>query len=709
MVFQIRSRIVASGFVNILAVASTITLTVVSSQAQDNRQPPQPMPALTPNGGTGGTNANALDTRAPANVVGRPVVKPVQLLKRAPVAVKSKAAVRTCGQSKASKEVQKMVADGNLAGAIDRWSTEIEGKPNHAEAWIGRAKLRRQIGDNNGAQDDLDRALELSPNNVEALIARASVRRRLTDLRGAGKDIDRAVELAPRSFQALSERSSLRFALNDIQGAMADYNYAMSLNKGGGRQPAQASPAVAQNSSKTATAGNQNSVQANGQSGPSTAHNPQSNNLSSNGKNNASGSNGSNNNSNNTQVSKIPPSKKPLLSAPELARLNNTAVQEINDKHFGAAIKSFERLIEVSPDYAHAKQNLVIAHNNYGLELAVRTPAEAIKHFRAALYLDPTQSAIRKNLASMISEMGKNPESADDRAELADGCLAINDHEGAYVELNEAIRLKNSPQLRMRMMAVLAGITSTDSQSSATSKNAPQVTGEAAAPPAVAAATAIIAPDLIQTEKIESEPDASHMIAAEVVEPNQTAPQTGPRTGQPPAALTGQSTAQSTAQATGQTISTDPLEHYESPSATPAHDLVIDKLTLETSPEMVLQVARQLASENHELDAEGLLMRLCDNLRKKSLKGDRAAEAALENTLETLSHLYVKASRWPNAETSLRELVAIREKTKGQEDPVLGRTLAEYSAILKTLGRHEEAQKQELKANFILNRALSAQ
>ena len=104
-----------------------------------------------------------------------------------------------------------------------------------------------------------------------------------------------------------------------------------------------------------------------------------------------------------------------------------------------------------------------------------------------------------------------------------------------------------------------------------------------------------------------------------------------------------------------------------------------------------------------DVDPAELLNRLGDILRRRILKGDRAAEQTLENTLETLSELYIKSNRLQNAEPTLRELIAIREKTKGPDDHILGKTLAEYSNVLKSLGRSEEASKHEQKANIILN------
>jgi tetratricopeptide (TPR) repeat protein len=148
----------------------------------------------------------------------------------------------------------------------------------------------------------------------------------------------------------------------------------------------------------------------------------------------------------------------------ELAHLNNTAVHEINLKHFASAIKTFERLLEISPNYAHAKDNLVIAHNNYGLELAMRHPEEALKQFRAALYLDPSQAAIRKNVSAIMRENGQDPTSIEDRMTIADQCLAKGEAEGAFIELSEALRIKNTSQLREKLQAALAAINNTDSR-----------------------------------------------------------------------------------------------------------------------------------------------------------------------------------------------------------------------------------------------------
>ncbi|MFA6209116.1 MAG: hypothetical protein WCT03_14530 [Candidatus Obscuribacterales bacterium] len=609
--------------------------------------------------------------------------------------------------SKAAKEAERKIQDRDLASAVNIWSTEIEARPDNAESWVGRAGVKRMIGDYQGAHDDLEHALELNPSSVPALISRAAVRRRLADLRGAARDIDKAVELAPRNYQAFAERSSLRFALNDMQGAMADYNYALTLNPEMNKQVAKYSysansqpqlvirdardvtkrevksadnRAVDNRTSDTKNSDTKNSDTKTSETRTGDARNSEAR---------ISDSRNTDTKSNDTRTgdTKNNDNGEPHYTNSELAHLNNTAVHEINVKHFASAIKAFERLLQISPNYAHAKDNLVIAHNNYGLELAMRKPSEALKQFRAALYLDPCQAAIRKNLSAIMRENGQDPESSEDRLAMADQCLSQGDAEGAFVELSEALRIKNTPQLREKLQIALAAINSSDVKNNQ-SFSRTDVKAETTVDPSNKNVDSSMPPPTI-LGALQSAIPESHSTMTTIAD----LPQATLRTREP-VALRPVRDLERTAVA--------PVQ-LESPSAAPGFDAAFVKSTLDNTPETVLQVARQLASENRELDAEALLNRLGDILRKKSLKGDKSAEAMLENTLEALSELYFKSNRLQNAEPTLRELVAIREKTKSPDDHILGKTLAEYSLVLKSLGRTDEAAKHEQKANLILN------
>ncbi len=642
----------------------------------------------------------------PAEVFKRPLSKPVikAAAARPTHAIHAQPLVPNY-VTKAAKLADKKVQERDLASAVNIWSTEIEARPENVESWVARASIKRMIGDYRGAQDDLDHALDMNANNVPALISRAAVRRRLADLRGAAKDIDRAVELAPRNYQAFAERSSLRFALNDMQGAMADYNYAITLNPEMNKQAAKYSYSA--NSQPQLTIRDAKQIRTSDTKGGEAKSDTTT-------AESKSSSESKFSQSNHAEAKSSESGEPTQYSSTELAHLNNTAVHEINIKHFADAIKAFERLLEISPNYAHARDNLVIAHNNYGLELAMRKPEEALKQFRAALYLDPSQAAIRKNLSAIMRESGQDPGSADDRLAAADQCLIHGEAEGAFVEVSEALRIRNTPQLREKLQTVLAATSSSDSKKASQSLNLtarPSERLEAKVKPDAEAKT-----DLKADLKAEVREDLSQKSDPDLPPPTILGA-LQPVIPESRSAMTTIADLPNATLRTREPVALRPIRdrrdeptvqpHLESPSASPGFDVAFVKSTLDNPPETVLQVARQLASEGRELDAEALLNRLGDTLRKKSIRGDKAAEQMLENTLEALSELYFKSNRLANAEPTLRELVAIREKTKSPDDHLLGKALAEYSMVLKTLGRTEEASKNELKANYILNQLSS--
>ena len=355
-------------------------------------------------------------------------------------------------ESALSKAVQAKIKDNDLAGAISILKDELAAHPQNAEALLLKAGVNRQIGDFSGAREDLDRLLVLQPRNVDALIQRAAVLRRLNDTVNARLDIDKAIELSPKSYQAYTERGALLMSMGDLNAAFADYNYALGLNPDLGKRAVKyAQPNLSPNTNMAFVQPDRQSIAVK-----------------------AGGAE--------IELGKVPAQKKNVVTvaapnhpvvfqsrkAPlteprshkDLAALNNRAVGEINAKEFSKAIASLEELIKASPDYAHAKENLVIAHNNYGLELAAKRPREAIKQFHAALFLDIKQNAIRKNLESLIVEMGMNPKNNADRLALAEEALKEDDGEGAYVESMEALRLRNTPEARQKMMRAIAKLDS---------------------------------------------------------------------------------------------------------------------------------------------------------------------------------------------------------------------------------------------------------
>src|ERR1035437_6940588 len=89
-----------------------------------------------------------------------------------------------------------------------------------------RGRVKRDLGDLDGALADLNRAAELDDESMLAMVMinRANVKRDLGDLDGALADLNRAAELDDERMLAmtLNTRASVKRDLGDIDGALRD-------------------------------------------------------------------------------------------------------------------------------------------------------------------------------------------------------------------------------------------------------------------------------------------------------------------------------------------------------------------------------------------------------------------------------------------------------------------------------------------------------
>jgi len=149
-------------------------------------------------------------------------------------------------------------------------------------------------------------------------------------------------------------------------------------------------------------------------------------------------------------------SSSPIVMMPALAdqaavvALNNDGVQALNKGNFALAISKFEEALKQDATYQLARDNLAIAHNNYGLQLR-NNPKEALKQFHKALYLNRTNATTLQNVEGIIRIMGKNPKSFQDRVELGDQSRLSGDFIGAIVEYSEALKLKDDAKLHIKL------------------------------------------------------------------------------------------------------------------------------------------------------------------------------------------------------------------------------------------------------------------
>jgi tetratricopeptide (TPR) repeat protein len=139
-----------------------------------------------------------------------------------------------------------------------------------------------------------------------------------------------------------------------------------------------------------------------------------------------------------------------LADSNQVINLNNEGVKALNTGNFPEAVKCFQKALSVDPNYQLARDNLAIAHNNYGLQLK-NNPKAALKEFHQALYLNPANATTQGNVEGIIKMMGKNPRSFADRVALANDARHSGDFIGAIIEFLEALKIKDDPKIHMNL------------------------------------------------------------------------------------------------------------------------------------------------------------------------------------------------------------------------------------------------------------------
>jgi tetratricopeptide (TPR) repeat protein len=147
----------------------------------------------------------------------------------------------------------------------------------------------------------------------------------------------------------------------------------------------------------------------------------------------------------------IGPSPGPALADQnQVISLNNDGVKALNSGNIQLAIQKFQQALQLDPNYKLARDNLAIAHNNYGLQLRTN-PKEALKEFHQALYLNPDNGTTLSNVEGIIRMMGKNPRSFADRVALGEDARHSSDFVGAIIEFSEALKIKDDPKLHIEL------------------------------------------------------------------------------------------------------------------------------------------------------------------------------------------------------------------------------------------------------------------
>lgn len=136
----------------------------------------------------------------------------------------------------------------------------------------------------------------------------------------------------------------------------------------------------------------------------------------------------------------------------QAAQLNNNGVHALTAGDFQGAIQFFEQALKIEPGYSYARDNLAIAYNNLALKLP---PSQAIKYFHKAMAISPNNATTATNLESVLVSMKLDPHSFKDRLELGKQCRLQSDFDGAIVEFQAALRIKNDAALHVELGDVL--------------------------------------------------------------------------------------------------------------------------------------------------------------------------------------------------------------------------------------------------------------
>ena len=131
---------------------------------------------------------------------------------------------------------------------------------------------------------------------------------------------------------------------------------------------------------------------------------------------------------------------------PDVVNLVNQGMELYKQKDFPGAIKAFEEALAIEPNNTLVKQNVSIAHNNYGKYLTERTDYEnAFKEFRLSLYYDPQNKTADANLDDLLNRRGVKADSAQVRAQIGDKLRADAKFEFALIEYKKALTLSKEP------------------------------------------------------------------------------------------------------------------------------------------------------------------------------------------------------------------------------------------------------------------------
>ena len=143
------------------------------------------------------------------------------------------------------------------------------------------------------------------------------------------------------------------------------------------------------------------------------------------------------------------PTAAPAASE-QVVSLNNDGVNALKANNYVLATQKFLACLKLDPTYKLAKENMANCYNNWGISLN-NNPSQAIEKFHKSLFYGRDNLTASQNLEEIIKKLGKDPHSFDDRVSLGKQARLAGDFEGGIVEFAEALKIKDSPALRVEL------------------------------------------------------------------------------------------------------------------------------------------------------------------------------------------------------------------------------------------------------------------
>lgn len=123
------------------------------------------------------------------------------------------------------------------------------------------------------------------------------------------------------------------------------------------------------------------------------------------------------------------------VPSPSVFNLVSKGMKAHDNRDFSGAISSFKEALSIEPNNELVRENLSVAHNNYGKYLAERTDYEkSLQQFRLSLYYKEDNDTARANLDGLLSQRGVKAKDAQARKQIGDRLRASAEFELALVE-----------------------------------------------------------------------------------------------------------------------------------------------------------------------------------------------------------------------------------------------------------------------------------